>query len=127
MTQLTPELVDEMLNEAVDSKTILNEHFRVSAVGKLFLAALAGAVLGKHMGYQVRGTPSEVAAVKSALMSSKSFRHELEKPGASVESVINKLNLKRASAREFEKVLGVPWPLMISACILTEHAAAYFI
>ena len=111
MTQLTPDLVDEMLNEAVDSKTILNEHFRVSAVGKLFLAALAGAVLGKRMGYQVRGTQQEVDAVKSALMSSKAFRQELQKPGASVDSVINKLNLKRASAREFEKKLGVPWPL----------------
>ncbi len=111
MTQLTPELVDEMLTESVDSKAVLNEHFRVSAVGKLFLAALAGYVLGKKTGYKVRGTPQEVAAVKSALMSSKAFRRELEKPGASVESVINKLNLKRASAREFEKKLGIPWPL----------------
>lgn len=108
MSKLTTEMVRDLLVEGDDR---VDESFKVTTVGKMFLAALAGYVLGRQSGYKIRGTPEEVEAVKNALMSSRRFREELEKPGASVESVIQKLNLKRASAREFEKVLRVPWPL----------------
>lgn len=89
----------------------MNEGYRITTIGKIFLAALAGYVIGKKTGYKIRGTSEEIEAVKNALMSSRRFREELEKPGATVESVIDKLKLKQASAREFERILGVPWPL----------------
>lgn len=45
------------------------------------------------------------------MMASKKFQDELRKPGASMQSVIDKLNIKNASARDFERILGVRWPL----------------
>jgi hypothetical protein len=45
------------------------------------------------------------------MMASRRFQDELNRHGATVESVMQKLNLKHASAREFERILGVPWPL----------------
>ena len=60
---------------------------------------------------KVRGTPDEVDAVAEALMSSKRFQDELKKPGATVQSVVELLGLKHASASQFERILGIPWPL----------------
>jgi hypothetical protein len=44
-------------------------------------------------------------------MSSPLFREELSRPGATPAGVIEKLGLSRMTAAEFERVLGVPWPL----------------
>jgi len=105
----------------------LHDSFRLSTVGKMFLAGMAGYVLGQQTGLKVRGTPEEVDAIKNALMASRRFREELSVPGASVETVIQKLKLKHASAREFERVLKVPWPLIGLMSILTMHATPYIV
>lgn len=93
-----------------DSGEPLNE-LRLNLLGKIFFTACAAWLVGKATSIKLRGTEDEVDAVASALMSSKRFQEELNRPGASVESVMNKLNLKHASAREFERVLGIKWPI----------------
>lgn len=93
-----------------DTKQPLNE-LQLNLLGKIFFTACAAWLVGKATNLKVRGTQAEVQAVTNAMMASRLFQDELRRPGATVESVMNKLGLKHASAREFERILGVPWPL----------------
>jgi len=88
----------------------LNE-LRMNVLGKIFLTSVAAWLVGKAINLKIRGTPEEVNAVAQAMIDSRRFQEELERPGATVDSVMNKLNLKHASAREFERVLGIKFPL----------------
>jgi hypothetical protein len=88
----------------------INE-LRLNLIGKIFFASVAAWLLGKMVNVKVKGTPEEVDAVARAMLNSKRFQDELNRPGATVDSVLHKLNLKNASAREFERILGIPWPL----------------
>lgn len=88
----------------------LNE-LHTNLLGKLFYTAIGAWLVGKVTNVVLRGTQSEVQAISNAMLASKKFQEELRKPGASVQSVMDKLNLKHASAREFERILGVPFPL----------------
>lgn len=94
----------------MSDKKKLNE-IKLNLMGKLFFAAVGAWLVGKMTNVKIRGSQEEVEAVMNALMSSKKFQEELKKPGATVASVVDKLNIKQASAREFERILGVPWPL----------------
>lgn len=90
----------------------LNESmFSLSLTGKIFLASLGAWLAGKLVNTKLRGNEGEINAVANALMASRRFQDELQKPGASVQSVIDKLRVKQMSASEFERVLGVRWPL----------------
>jgi len=89
---------------------MINE-LRLNLLGKVFFVAAAAWIVGKACNLKIRGTNEEVQAVQNALMSSRRFQDELNRPGASVDSVMEHLGLKHASAREFERILGVPWPL----------------
>ena len=88
----------------------LNE-LHLNLLGKIFIAAIGAWLVGKATNIKVRGTQDEVQAIVNAMMSSKKFQDELRHPGATVESVMQKLGLKNASASEFERILGIRWPL----------------
>lgn len=88
----------------------INE-LRLNLLGKVFFAAVGAWLVGRATNIKIRGTQEEVQAVTSAMMASRRFQEELERPGATVESVMQQLGLKHASAREFERILGVSWPL----------------
>lgn len=85
--------------------------YELSTVGKIFLAGVAAWLIGRPSHLKIRGTPDEVEALQNALMASRRFRDELNRPGATVQSVMDKLQLKNITAQEFERKLGVPWPL----------------
>ena len=87
------------------------DNLEITTVGKIFLAGVAASILGKLSGIKVRGTPDEIETLKDALLASKRFQDELHRPGATVQSIMDRLQLKHVSAAEFEKVLGIPWPL----------------
>jgi hypothetical protein len=89
----------------------LNEGAYLSLTGKMFIASLGAWLVGKLVNTKIRGSHDEITAVSNALMSSRKFQEELNRPGASVESVMEKLRIKQMSASEFERVLGVRWPL----------------
>ena len=84
---------------------------RLNLLGKIFLASAGAYIVGKMTNLKIRGTREEVQAVADAMLSSRRFQQELERDGATVESVIEKLNLKHASAQQFEAILGIEWPL----------------
>lgn len=92
-------------------KKALNESLGLSLTGKIFIASLGAWLVGKLVNTKIRGNKDEINAVAAALMASKRFQDELSRPGASVQSVIDKLHVKQMTADEFERVLGVPWPL----------------
>jgi len=95
-----------------EEKQSLNElSFGLNLAGKIFLASCGAWLVGKLVNMKLRGTREEVGAVANALMASRRFQDELNRPGASVESVVEKLRIKNMSAAEFERVLGVRWPL----------------
>jgi hypothetical protein len=88
----------------------LNE-LRLNLLGKILFAAIGAWLVGRNVNMKIRGTPEEVQAVANAMIASKRFQDELSRNGATVESVMQKLGLKHAAAREFERILNVPWPL----------------
>ena len=100
--------IDDTISE---SRQPLNELFKMSTVGKLFLAGMAAWIMGKASRMKVRGSRREVDAIAGALRSSRRFQQEIGKPGATVQSVMEKLKLKNASGARFQSILGVPWPL----------------
>lgn len=102
--------VNESLNESTDPEP-LNELFKMSTVGKLFLAGMAAWIMGRSSKLKIRGSRTQIDAVANALRSSRRFQREIAKPGATVQSVMEKLKLKNASASRFKAILGVPWPL----------------
>lgn len=107
---------------------MINE-LHLNLLGKVAFATFAAWLIGKSTNLKVRGTPDQVNAVSNALLSSRRFQDELNRPGASVESVVQKLGVKHMSAQEFERVLGVPWPLAIlmivnvALCFVTTFTA----
>ena len=91
-------------------KETINE-LKFNILGKIFFATLGAWLVGKVINTKLRGSRDEVEAVANALSASRRFQDELNRPGATVDSVVQKLGVKHMSASEFERVLGVPWPL----------------
>jgi len=78
---------------------------------KIFFAVISSWLLGRPTNTKVQGSQEEVDALMAALLASKNFQDELNKPDASIESVTVKLGAKHLSASHFESVFGVSWPL----------------
>lgn len=94
-----------------EPKQPLKEELFLNFTGKMMLASLGAWMVGKYVGTKLRGNKDEITAIANALTSSKKFQEELNRPGATVESVIQKMRVKEMSASTFERVFGVKWPL----------------
>lgn len=94
----------------VPDDTLVTE-LHVNVMGKIFWATLAAALVGKIVSTKIRGSRSQIDAVTNALISSRAFQDELSRPGATVDSVIEKLHIKQMSARDFRSKFGIDWPL----------------
>lgn len=88
----------------------LNE-LHLNLVGKIFITTLAAALVGKVVNTKFRGSRDQVTAIANAMIASRKFQDELNRPGASVESVMQRLNVKNMTASEFERVFNIKWPL----------------
>lgn len=88
----------------------INElHFNL--LGKIFFTAIGAWLIGKATKLKLRGTPEEINAVSNAMLASRRFQDELNKPGATVQSVLDKLALKNSTRAEFERTLGIKFPV----------------
>lgn len=94
-----------------EKETILKEEMFLNFTGKMFIASLGAWLAGKYVNTKLKGTRDEIDAVADALLSSRKFQEELNRPGATVESVIQKLRVKEMSASTFQRVFGIKWPL----------------
>ena len=93
-----------------NSKDRLDE-LHIGTMGKIFFATLGAALVGKIVSTKIRGSRDQIDVITNALMSSRAFQDELSRPGATVDSVIEKLKIKHMSASEFERKFGISWPL----------------
>jgi len=91
------------------TKGPINE-LHVGLLGKIFLAGVAAWIVGRVTNLKLRGSREEIETVAHALVSSRRFQEEISQPGATVQSVMQRLGMKQMSAKEFEKVLNVPFP-----------------
>ncbi|MFA6573593.1 MAG: hypothetical protein WCT13_05505 [Patescibacteria group bacterium] len=94
----------------LEPETDLNEG-SMNLVSKILLAAIAAWLIGKATKIKLRGTQAEIGAITNAMMASRRFQEELRLPGATIDTVMRKLHLKNATASEFEKILGIRFPL----------------
>lgn len=108
-----------------ETKQVANlQEVSLSWAGKIFFAGIAAYLTGigleraggggsvpPKLPFKIRGTPDQIKAIVDALMASKTFQEELKKPGATVESVINKLNLRNMTKERFRQITGKAWPL----------------
>jgi len=98
------------MSDTQEKQLPLNE-LKLNLLGKIMFASIGAWIIGKATNVKLRGSKEEVNAIASAMLSSRRFQDELERPGADVNSVMQKLGLKNASANEFERILGVRFPL----------------
>ena len=92
-----------------NSSKKLNE-LSLNLAGKLFIGAVGAWLVGKYVNTKLMGSPEEIEAVKNAMISSRRFQDELKRPGATIQSVMNKLKVKDMNAKTFENTFGIRWP-----------------
>lgn len=107
---------DKILEAPIKVKDEPLKEFNLSWAGKLFFAGAAAFILGKglekmNVPIKIKGNPEEIRAVVDAIMSSKRFQQELSRPGATIESVIEKLEIRNMTKDQFRRITGKAWPL----------------
>jgi peptidoglycan hydrolase CwlO-like protein len=78
---------------------------------KIFEIALSSILIGKDTSLKIRGNKKEMKAITEAFRATKNFHEELYKEDASLESISLKLQEKREKIAEFEKIIGIRWPI----------------
>lgn len=99
-----------MSEDNTDNKQNLKEA-QLSTISKLFLAGVAGWLIGNKVMMKVKGTQNEMRQFAAALIASKQFQNELTKSDASAETVMEKLQTKNEATREFTDATGIDWPM----------------
>lgn len=113
MSTKKPETLDEIMEMTKKTENALTEG-NLSTTGKIFFAAVAAYLAGKIASgafLKLRGKPDELRVIADAIVASKAFQDELKRPGATIDSVIEKMNLKNVTAAKFKQITGQSWPL----------------
>lgn len=116
-------------------ETEVLKEYNLSWAGKLFFAGIAAKLLGralqnraKNMNeqdmnpetnedpnnifpFKLQGTPEQLQAVMEVIKATKDFQDEVNREGATVETVMQKLNIQNLAKKAFEERTGKPWPL----------------
>jgi len=106
-------LTENLTVDQIKTLPVLSE-WNLSWAGKLFFASAAAYIAGKvikNMPLKIKGTKPQVQAITDAIIASKAFQDELKRPGASIESVVKKLNLRNMTRQKFEQMTGHIFPL----------------
>ena len=61
--------------------------------------------------FKLQGTPEQMKAFQDVIQASLEYQKELSREGATVESVIQKLNAQNQSKVDFKNATGYDWPL----------------
>lgn len=107
-------IVPKELKESVNKQQL--DEANLTWAGKLFFASVATYIASDvaqamKLPIKLRGKPEEIKAVVDAITASKDYQREIKKPGARVEDVIQKLNLKNMSKQDFKKLTGRDFPV----------------
>lgn len=98
------------------------QELKLSWAGKLFFAGAAAYIGAQaYKGYKaakapklpikIRGSKQQIKSVMDAIAGSADFQREINRPGATIEKVIDKLKLKNLNKQSFEKLTKRRWPL----------------
>lgn len=115
-SQELPIVPKELKESTGNNKQQPLEEMNLTWAGKLFFASVAAYIASDvaqamKLPIKLRGKPEQIQAVVDAITASKDFQKEIKKPGARVEDVVQKLNLKNMNKQQFEKLTGKSWPL----------------
>lgn len=83
----------------------------LNLVGKLFLTSLGAWAVGKASHTKLRGSKQEIETVYQTMVATRKFQEELNRPGATIQSVMDKLHVKQMTEADFERVFNIKWPL----------------
>jgi hypothetical protein len=85
----------------------------LTPIGKLFFGGLlAWITKDAQFHFKIKGTPEQVQAMANAVFASKRFHDTITNdPSATIEKVIEELNKKNKTAKEFASTVGNDWPL----------------
>lgn len=100
--------------EALDNSSFVLKEVSLSWAGKLFFAAAAAYIAGKvikNMPLKISGTKQQLSAIADVIVASKTFQDELKRPGASIESVVKKLNLRNMTRDRFKQLTQKDFPI----------------
>ena len=113
-------IVEAPIKVKGETEEFLKE-IKLSWAGKLFFAGAAAYIAGGVMKggiskkvklpIKVRGTPQQMRAVIDAVTSSKEFQREINRSGATIDSVIQKLRLRNMTKNRFRQLTGKSWPI----------------
>ena len=111
-------IVEAPIKVKGETEDFLKE-IKLSWAGKLFFSGVAAYVAGAaikgsgnvKLPIKVRGTPQQMRAVIDAVVSSKEFQREVSRPGATIDSVVQKLRLRNMTKDRFFQLTGMAWPL----------------
>lgn len=85
---------------------------KLTTIGKLFFASLLTSMAtGQKTPFRISGDPKKMQALIKVIQSTKAFQDEIKRPGATVDSVMQKLNQKNIDAKTFENVFKAKWPI----------------
>lgn len=111
---LTEDITKENADSLIESSIPTLKEWNLSWAGKLFFAGAAAYIAGKvikNMPLKLHGSKEQLRAIADAIVASKAFQDELKKPGASIESVVKKMNLRNVTRQRFEQLTGKAFPL----------------
>ena len=97
------------INEHISDRSINELHMNL--LGKIFFTTLGAWLIGKEVNMKIRGTNEQVRSVANALIATKQLNEEFNDSSATVESVMEKLNIKHTATSEFERQFNIRWPL----------------
>jgi hypothetical protein len=84
----------------------------LTPIGKLFFGGLlAWITKDAQFHFKIKGTPEQVQAMANAVFASKRFSDAISKEGTTIEEIIEKLNEKNKTAKEFSTATNHEWPL----------------
>lgn len=83
----------------------------IPLIERLLSTSVSALIVGKNVGVNIVGDKREISAVSNALIASKNLQETLNRTDVTIDLVMEKLRVKKECAREFEKIIGIPWPL----------------
>ena len=87
------------------------ESYNCNLNERVLIASIGAWLVGRHTDVTLRGTKEQINVVSEVLLASKTLHEELNRSGATVESVVDKVQKKNTAARKFEMAFGTRWPL----------------
>ena len=80
--------------------------------GRVLFSNIASMLIGEKVDeVKLKGTNEQVSVVKEALIATRNFHVCINSSNVTLDSISDSLEEKHRAAKNFERVLGIPWLL----------------